>query len=297
MRPVSKLNVRQEPTPARPDADSARLSVGPLADEKEALRFLAGRSIPTAFMTTLIRDNGLRSPLNRGTFYGCRDRAGRLEGVALVGHATMFEARTEEAVRSFAELAKGDTRARVLLGEQEEAARFVSHYAGPGWSPRAVNREMLFEQRKLVEVHQPVPGLRPATLADLEAVVEVHAAMAYEESGVNPLERDPVGFRVRTARRLEQGRVWVWAEGGRLVFKADVVADTPEVTYLEGVYVHPDERGRGYGLRCISQLGRTLLSRTRSICLLVQEQNHAAREFFRRADYTLRGYYDTIYLQ
>ena len=130
MRPASKLNVHPKTPPARPSA-AARPSVGPLADQKEALDFLAGRSIPTAFMTTLIRDNGLKSPLNRGTFYGCRDGAGRLEGVALVGHATMFEARTEGALRAFAELAKDDPRACVLLGEQEEAARFVNYYAGP----------------------------------------------------------------------------------------------------------------------------------------------------------------------
>ena len=36
----------------------------------------------------LIRDNGIVSSLNRGTFYGCRDLNGNLEGVALVGHAT-----------------------------------------------------------------------------------------------------------------------------------------------------------------------------------------------------------------
>ena len=291
MRPVKKLNV------AEPAAAAGTMIAGPLTAEEEALSFLTGRTIPTAYMSTLIRDNGLVSPLNRGTFYGCRDSGGRLEGVALVGHATLFDARTEAALRAFAELARSDPRARVVMGERGEAERFLSYYAGAGRAPRATSREMLFEQRNLVEAHEPVPGLRPATLADLEEVVRVHAAMAFEESGVNPLERDPEGFRRRTARRLEQGRVWVWAEGGRMIFKADVVADTPAVIYLEGVYVCPEERGKGHGLRCISQLGRSLLRRTESVCLLVKEHNHNAREFFRRADYTLSGYYDTVYLQ
>src|SRR5436309_3200537 len=79
-------------------------------------------------------------------------------------------------------------------------------------------------------------NLRQATLDDIEQIMPVHAQIAFEESGVNPLERDPEGFRRRTARRIEQGRVWVWTEGGRLIFKADVIADTPEAIYIEGVY-------------------------------------------------------------
>src|SRR3954463_12161453 len=70
-------------------------------DRTEVLAFLAERSIHTVCMTGFIRDNGLISPYNRGTFYGCRNSEGRLEGVALIGHATLIEARTERAMREF----------------------------------------------------------------------------------------------------------------------------------------------------------------------------------------------------
>src|SRR5436305_1557995 len=82
------------------------------------------------------------------------------------------------------------------------------------------------------------------------------------ESPVNPLEVDPHGFRLRCARRIEHGRVWVLAEAGRLIFKADVASQTPECTYVEGVYVERASRQQGYGLRCLSQLGQTLLARS-----------------------------------
>ena len=291
-----KLNADAAPQPLAPAALGS-LTVQPLTDEAETLSFLTGDSIPSAFMTTLIRDNGLTSPLNRGTFYGCRDSAGQLEGVAIVGHATLFEARTEAALRSLAVLAQNDPAAHVVMGERQTVDVVMNHYAATGQSPRLICRELLFEQRRLVEAHEAVPGLRQATVDDLELVVRVHAAMAFEESGVNPLERDPEGFRQRTARRLERGRVWAWIEGGRLIFKADMVAETPGVAYLEGIYVCPEERGKGYGLRCMSQLGRSLLRRTESVCLLVNEQNHQSREFFRRADYKLCAHYDTIYLR
>jgi len=143
---------------------------------------------------------------------------------------------------------------------------------------------------------QEVTELRVATQDDLELVVPVHAQMAYEESGVNPLEVDAAGFRSRCARRIAQGRVWVWVEDGRLIFKADIIAETPECVYLEGIHVHPAERSKGYGSRCLSQLAHNLLTRADSICLLVNEKNEKARDFYLRAGYKLRSTYDTIYL-
>jgi predicted GNAT family acetyltransferase len=125
----------------------------------------------------------------------------------------------------------------------------------------------------------------------------VQARLAEAESGINPLEVDPEGFRLRTARRIEQGRVWVWIEDGRLIFKADVMSKTPDVFYLEGVHVHALERGKGYGLRCMSQLGRQLLKSAGSVCLLVNERNKDAQSFFFKAGYKLRDCYDTIFLQ
>jgi predicted GNAT family acetyltransferase len=110
------------------------------------------------------------------------------------------------------------------------------------------------------------------------------------------MEKDPEGFRRRTARRIEQGRVGVWMVEGRLIFKADIISETPGATYVEGVYVNPEERGKGYGLRCMSQLSRTLLQHTRAVCLLANERNHSARGLYRKAGYKIRGHYDTLYL-
>jgi uncharacterized protein len=174
---------------------------------------------------------------------------------------------------------------------------FWGHYAPAGQAPRLFCRELLFEQRWPVRACETVPALRLATLEDLMLVMPVHAAMAYEESGINPIDADLQGFRLRCARRIENGRVWVLVEGGELVFKADVAAETPECTYVEGVYVDPASRQQGVGLRCLSQLGRTLLERSEALCALVNEQNLVAQSLFLKAGYRLRGYYDTIFLE
>jgi uncharacterized protein len=265
--------------------------------EVEVLAFLSERPIHTVFMAGFIRDNGLVSDLNRGAFYAYRDSKGRLEGVALIGHATLIEARSDAALAAFARVAQDSPAAYLILGEQEKVERFWNHFAQAGRETRMVCRELLLEQRWPSYFFEEVPGLRLATPDDLGVLLPVYAGMIYEESLVNPMEIDPEGFRRRWLRRILQNRVWVWVENGRLIFNADVMSDTPDCIYLEGVYVSPDERGKGYGLRCLSQLGRTLLERTRALCLLLNERNQSTRGFYQKAGYEFNSYYDTIFLQ
>jgi ribosomal protein S18 acetylase RimI-like enzyme len=263
--------------------------------QAEVVAFLSRRPLHTFNLLGFVLDNGLVSPLNRGTFYAYRDEAGRLEGVALVGHVTLFEARTERAIAAFARVARGRAGKHILLGEQEKVARFWNHYSRGGQPARLACRETLLESRGRARACEGVRDLRLAAPGDLELVVPVQAQLAFEESQIDPLEKDPAGFRERCARRIARGRTWVWTEGGRLIFKADILNETSEVTYLEGVWVNPQDRGRGLGLRCMSQLGRALLRRTRSITLFVNESNREALDFYRSAGYETRGCYDTIF--
>jgi uncharacterized protein len=267
------------------------------ADESAVLAFLAKRPTHTVIMTGLIQDNGLISPLNRGSFYACRGREGRLAGVGLIGEITLLEVRTEAALAAFARCARQDQTVSTIIGERERVALFWRHYTADGPRPHQRCRELLFELRWPVQVREPVAGLRLATLEHIEAVMAVHAEMAVAESGRNPLKIDPAGFRQRCVRRIEQGRTWVLLADDRVIFKAEIVSETPAAIYLEGLYVNPAERGKGYGLRCLSQLSRDLLTRSKSICLLVNEQNHAAQALYRKARYQFRSYYDTIFLR
>ncbi|HEY0323341.1 MAG TPA: GNAT family N-acetyltransferase [Pyrinomonadaceae bacterium] len=284
------------------EARNESLSVEPLTyeNEREVLAFLsAAASVQAVFMESLVRDNGLESPFNRGIFYGVRRAAGReLAGVALVGHATLVETNEDAALKAFAHVARARPGTHVIMCEEERIKRFWRHYARGGQRVRLVCREMLFELRdSLVEFRDEAEGLRLATLDDLPFLMPVQACMAFEESGINPMECDAVGFRLRCARRIEQGRVFVWIQDERLLFKADILADTERAVYLEGVYTSPAMRNQAHGSRCLSQMSRTLLSRTRSIQLLVNEQNRKAVAFYRRAGFNFAGYYDTIFLQ
>lgn len=266
-------------------------------DRNEVLAFLAERPIHTVCMVGFIRDNGLQSPLNRGTFYGCRNSEGRLEGVALIGHTTLIEIRTDRALKEFAPVAQVCTNTFMIMGEQERIEQFWNSYADEGQEIRLICRELLFELRRPPQVRVRVEGLRLATVDDLDVIAPVHAAMAEAESGVNPLIVDPVGFRQRCARRIEKGRVWVLVEDGQLIFKADIQADTPDVIYLEGIFVNSAKRGQGIGRACLAQLTQSLLKSSKSVCLLVNENNQSAQAFYRLSNFKLRGYYYTTFMQ
>jgi len=285
-------------TPYLPEAD-VTVSVEELTEEyrNEVLDFLAERPVHTVCLAGFIRDNGLVSPHNRGTFYGCRNSEGRLEGVALIGHATLIEARTRRAMREFALVAQAYPRTHMILGEREKVEQFWDSYADDGQQMRLACRETLFEVTQAMEVREEVEGLRHATIDDLDQVAPAQAAMAEYESGVNPLESDPEGFRARCARRIEMGRVLVLVKDGKLVFKADVMADTPEVIYLEGVWVSPSERGKGIGRKCLRQVCRDLLLHTRAVCVLVNEESERAHTFYRMCNFKKKAVYDTIFLQ
>ena len=266
------------------------------AHEAQVLDFLTRRPIHTVAMIGLISDNGLASPLNRGTFYGCRNRQAELEGVALIGHVTLMETTTDRALEAFAEIAQKCTNTHLIMGEQQRINEFWAYYSESGQPTRLACRQLLFELQWPIEVHEQVPGLRLATVDDLQLVMPVQAQMAFVESGIDPLDKDPEGFRQRCSRRVQQGRAWVLTDDAKLVFKAEVVSDTPKVTYLEGIWVNPDQRGKGTGRDCMFQLAQTLLAHAKSLCLLVNDQNAEAQLFYQRAGYKLRSAYDTIFL-
>lgn len=281
---------------AKPDSvNSLKVDAVTNEEETEVLAFLSHRPIHTIYMAGLIRDNGVVSPLNRGTFYAYRNQAGTLEGVALLGQKTVIEAHSESALEAFVQLALDNPNLHLIRGEQAQIDRLLRYASQHGRAPRLVCRELLLEQRSPVAAVAPVQDLRLATLNDQEQVISINAMMAFEENGVNPLERDTQGICQRVRRRIGQRRVWVLVERERIIFKADVISETPENVFLEGVYVHPEERGRGYGFRCMTQLGRNLLTRTPSICLVVNEENTGAQALYTKAGYQLHSHYRTAY--
>ena len=106
----------------------------------------------------------------------------------------------------------------------------------------------------------------------MPACAEAHR----EEIGIDPLRRDPDGFRWRTRSQIEEGRSWIWVEDGVICFKAEASAWTPSAVQLQQVWVDPTVRNRGYAKRAMRDLCRLLLARVPTVCLFVRPENDAA---------------------
>ncbi|HET6863487.1 MAG TPA: GNAT family N-acetyltransferase [Pyrinomonadaceae bacterium] len=265
--------------------------------ETEVLNFLSERPIHTVAMMSMIRDNGLTSPFNRGVFYGYRDLNGRLEGVALIGHATLLESVSDRALSALSRVARKCGAIHMIMGEQDRIDEFWSSYSEEGHKKRHSCIEQLFELSTPMEFPGETDRLRLATADEVDLVMPVQAVLAFEESGVNPMKSDPEGFRLRCLRRIQQGRTWVVVDNGALVFKAEVISQTSGVAYLEGIWTRHDKRQNGDSVRFVSELSRKLLQEVNSICLLVNEKNLLAKAFYRKCGFLFRASYKTIFLK
>ena len=277
--------------------DLNRLQMLTEADRQEVLSFLKIRPVHTVVMTSWIIDNGIGNELNRGKFYGYHNADGTLEGVALIGHTTLIEARSEDALMAFAIAAKtSETQIHIVMSDGNTTERFWQYFAGADQKPRLVCTELLFELNFPVLVQSCNWDVRAAKADELEQIAEAHAEVAFIESGVDPLKKDREGFLKRTLRRIEKERTFVVFDNGKLVFKADVVAETEDVIYLEGIYVAPEYRGQGIASSCLSKLSRKLVSRVQNICLLSNIEFKSAHRSFLKAGYKNTDRSQTIFV-
>lgn len=261
------------------------------------LEFLSMRPAHTAYMAGLIHMNGLESAANRGEFYAYRNSDNAIEGVALIGHAVTFEAASESATEALARHASRHAETVLLRSEHDKMESFWRHYSAGGRAAGVTCHERLLELDASCASGGSDYELREATPAELEQVVAMNVELTVDERGIDPLKFDPQGFRQRILRRIRRGQIWVWMQGEKVVFKADIITQTPDVVYLEGIYVHRDARGQGHGVRSMRRLGEILLKNAQTLCLFVNERNHAAQALYKKAGYQTVGHYATIYLQ
>ena len=175
---------------------------------------------------------------------------------------------------AFAGLAT-DRRARMIIGEEHA----VSEFWAAASARLPVPREDRPGQPVYVLDEDPGPGgsgLRAAGPDDFDLLLPACAAAHEEEIGINPLERDPEGFRWRTRAQIDEGRSWIWTEGGTILFKAEASAWTPQAVQLQQVWVDPVARGHGNGKRGLRDLCVFLLARVPNVCLFVRRDNEAA---------------------
>lgn len=111
---------------------------------------------------------------------------------------------------------------------------------------------------------------------DLAALVPACAAMHLEEVGINPLERDAVGYRQRVRELIDRRRSFVITEQGRILFKCELSAVTERAVQVMGVWTAPPERRRGFARRGMAEVCGHILRQGRAVTLFVNDFNAPA---------------------
>ncbi len=293
LKNTKKQQASSQKRSKEPDITYPQISQLAPSAEKEVLDFLSRRPIHTFGMTGLIQERGLINDPQQGTYFGCRDEAGALEGVALIGHFTLFETLSDRALQAFASVAQHNKEIHMMLGEKEKINQFLG-FLNHQKSTQAFQYLQL-EIKNLGKAEACNKVIRLAKPDDLSQIVAAHAQVLFQERGVDRLKVDPESFKKNCLNRILQGKTFVIEEKGKIIFKVEISTDTPEVVYLEGVWVHQEERGLGYGYRCLSQLIKNLLHRTTSVCLLLGEKNKAALNLYTKIGFQQRGYYQAVF--
>jgi len=230
---------------------------------EEILEFCGRAPIERVFLEDVAR-RGL------GRFAALRD-GGEIVAVCHLGANLVPSGR---GTGGFAKLAIR-SRPRMLIGE-EAAVTDLWEAAREDLPPVREDRP---GQPVYVLDKKPDPGessLRPATLRDLELLIQTSAEAFFEEVGIDAYARDPALFEWRTRTQIEEGRSWLWEEEGTILFKAEASAWTDRTVQLQQVWVDPSRRSQGYGKRGLADLCRLLLERTPSVCLFVRPENAPA---------------------
>ncbi len=160
-----------------------------------------------------------------------------------------------------------------------------------------------------VRAHQPLmalntapacaidPEVRPVRIEELDAYLVAAVDMFIGEVGIDPRIGDGGrGYRRRVASLISAGRAWARFEHGRVVFKAEVGSQSPAVGQIQGVWVHPDWRGRGLGTAGTATLASAVVAGGRVASLYVNSFNTVARSTYARIGFTEVGSFATVLL-
>jgi predicted GNAT family acetyltransferase len=140
----------------------------------------------------------------------------------------------------------------------------------------------------VVRMNQPIYAIRRrfdfpdlhdarfATLRDLDKLVPACAAMHKEEVGIDPLERDAIGYRERIRELIDRKRAVVRVVDGEIASKCEFSAVSMDVVQLMGVWTNPRFRRRGLAQATLREVCGHLFRRGKSVTLFVNDFNTPA---------------------
>jgi uncharacterized protein len=219
---------------------------------------------------------------------------GRIRSAMLSGPLVVPYITEDSDASGLGRVLRDERRAvRMMVGPRDSVMSLHGSFGRPAHDIKQSQPVLLLNRGGLRGNAQPTP-LRHAIRADLEQLTEAAAAMHQEELGIDPIQVDPEGWRIRMAQLMQRNWSWVWTEGGTIVFKAELSAWTPRAAQIQGVYTHPAWRGRGVASAAMRQLCAELLEQTQACTLYVNQYNTAGRRLYERLGFEELAEFATV---
>lgn len=138
------------------------------------------------------------------------------------------------------------------------------------------------------------PRVRLLTTREFDSYLSASVHMYTEEIGTSPFKYGP-GYENFVRDRLRQGDAYGIVEDGEVIFKADLGPRLGEQVQLQGVWVHPELRGRGLSVPALSGMLRLVQRRFSTVSLYVNDFNAPAVHAYQRLGFTTVGSLSTIH--
>ncbi|WP_338673255.1 GNAT family N-acetyltransferase [Streptomyces sp. SCSIO 30461] len=263
-----------------------------------ALAVLESEPVHNAFVTSRVQIAGLDPWRLGGEMWGWYED-GRLRSLCYSGANLVPICATPEAVRAFADRARrAGRRCSSIVGPAEATAE-LWRLLEPSWGPAREVRshQPLMVTEAMPDDVAPDPYVRRIRKDEMEVIMPACVAMFTEEVGVSPLAGDGgLLYQARVAELVGTGRSFARIDGeGKVVFKAEIGAATPQACQIQGVWVAPEYRGRGLSETGMAAVLRFALQDVAPIVsLYVNDFNTAARAAYRRVGFREVGAFMSV---
>lgn len=201
-------------------------------------------------------------------------------------------------LNAFADAAMGASRRCSSLVGRAELVMPMWQRLEPAWGPA---RDVRDRQPLMALNSMPTcpidPDVRQVRVSEIDAYLVAAIDMFIGEVGVDPRLGDGGrSYRRRVANLISAGRAWARFEHGQVVFKAEVGSQSPAVGQIQGVWVHPERRGRGLGTAGTATLSAVIVGTGRIASLYVNDFNTVARATYARVGFREVGTFATVLL-
>jgi hypothetical protein len=252
--------------------------------------------VNNVFVSSRVRTLGL-TPGRLGAQLWGHTSSGKLDSLCYSGANLVPVAATPEAIAAFADRAlRQGRRCSSVVGPARELqglwALLRPHW-GPAREVRPVQPVLAMNGPPLVAADPLVRRVKPH---EADILWPACVAMFTEEVGVSPTSGDGgASYRARMEQLIRAGRAFARIENGRVIFKAEIGAVTPQVCQVQGVWVNPEYRGQGLaapGMAAVVNEAEASIAPV--VSLYVNDFNLPARAAYKRVGFTDAGRFMSV---